>query len=220
MSAVQLKSLQFSHAVDSAVNLDYLDEFIKRAELPLSEATSLKDNEKANLLLTMLTPEVKEALQGQSALTNPAHPQLVYDMLRTKFPASESQLVIALGKLRMDESDKAQDYLNSVQRQYVIHQIVLPHTFKEIMDIYIATCPTFVQYCSMQVEMRRNHIMSVGKDVKSIVWSWDDLLKWGRDYDVQRDLMIGVKARHSTRWCSVCTFHEDTNWTEHQCQYC
>ncbi len=44
---------------------DYLDEFIKRAELPLSEATSLKDNEKANLLLTMLTPEVKEAPQGQ-----------------------------------------------------------------------------------------------------------------------------------------------------------
>ncbi len=52
-------------------------------------------------------------------------------MLRTKFPASESQLVIAPGKLRMDESDKAQDYLNSVQRQYVIHQIVLPHTFKK-----------------------------------------------------------------------------------------
>ncbi len=73
---------------------------------------------------------------------------------------------------------------------------MLPHTFKEIMDIYLATCPTFVEYCSMQVEMRKHHVMSVGNDVKSIIWSWDDLLKWGRDYDVQRDLMNGVKARH------------------------
>lgn len=175
---------------------DYLDEFIKRAELPLSEATHLKENEKANLLLTMLTAEVKEALQGHSALTNPAHPQLVYDMLRGKYPASESQLVIELGRLTMVESDSALEYLNKVQKLYVFHQIVLPHTFKEIMDIYLATSPGFVAYCSQQVEMREHQVLSVGKDVRSIQYSWDDLLKWGRKYDVNRDLMTGVKARH------------------------
>ena len=175
---------------------DYLDEFIKRAELPLSEATHLKENEKANLLLTMLTAEVKEALQGHSALTNPAHPQLVYDMLRAKYPASESQLVIALGKLGMVESDSALEYLNQVQRLYVFHQILLPHTFKEVMDIYLATSPGFVAYCNQQVEMREHQALSSGQDVRSIKYTWDDLLKWGRKYDVNRDLMTGVKARH------------------------
>ena len=94
------------------------------------------------------------------------------------------------------ESDKAMDFLNKVQKLYVFHQIVLPHTFKEIMDIYLATSPSFVAYCAQQVQLKEHHHMSIGKDVKSIRYTWDDMLKWGQDYDMQRDVMIGVKARH------------------------
>ncbi len=186
-----VKGLQLLFSPD-----DYLDEFIRRAEKPLAKATSLDEDEKADLLLTMLAPEVKKALQGQSALTNPARPQLVYDMLRAKFPANDGQLRIALAKTRMLESGKALDFLENVQRLFVTHQIVLPNTHKELMDIYIQACPTFVEYCTMKVSLREHHATSTGMDVKAIVYCWDDLLKWGQAYDVQRDLMNGVKARH------------------------
>ncbi len=72
----------------------------------------------------MLTPGVKQTLQGQSALTNPAHPQLVYDWLRAKYPAAQGQLVVALGKTCMLESEKAMDFLMKIQKLYATHHSI------------------------------------------------------------------------------------------------
>ena len=127
---------------------DYLDDFIVRTDRCFRRgAAYLDDCEKAELLLTMLTSEVKQRLIGRKALVTPENPEQVYDMLRHEFPPRHGQCLLDLEALTMHEEESAIDFVQKAQMVYVQNQVPLPNVRSSIMSVYMRGTIGFIKHC-------------------------------------------------------------------------
>ena len=174
---------------------DYLDHFILQVSAAFVKTPQLDDGDRADLIITMLSPEVKQRCAGKSALISPGSPKDVFDMLRLEFRPRPEQCLIDLTALVMSEKEGAITFVQRARDIYVKNQVALPRSHTELMGVYMKGSAGFIKHCQNAYSMA----VSVAgvKPGTDLNLNWDQLQDWAREHDQSRAVMTGIRSSRS-----------------------
>ncbi len=174
---------------------DYLEDFIRRLEMPLRRARHVPSDEQAECIPSMLSHEVKARCAGNSALLQPKSPDQIYQMLRVEFPARDDHLLIDLQDQQMADTETAVDFMQRAQQIFVRHQVTLPATHDKCMMVYMRGSQSFVRHVADDFKQRMLMARQVGQNPTAVRFGWAELQALARDFDAERALFKGLKSR-------------------------
>ena len=171
---------------------DYLDGFVKKVEKPLSRALQLDPDEKADLLVAMLTKDVKDRLMGRQALITPTDFEQVFAMLREEFSTRYDQLLLDLRGLTMASDETLVAFVQRAQKAYVQNQMPLPTTQADLMRVWIQGTAQFIKTFPDELRTRKAVAQHIGLLDKPAL-GWDE--NWARLHDSLRQVMSEVSRK-------------------------
>ena len=174
---------------------DYLLTFKERATKHLKRADLLEEDEKADVVLTMLQSDVKKRLTGSKFLVNPSSPEEIFEGLETAFPSNTQQLSLDISSISQDTQESAVEYLERAQTLHVQNQVPLPETADDCARIWMNGKKNFISFCQEALRMR---IFNAKMNTTKLVFNWGDFQALARDFDSSTTLMAKVSNKHRT----------------------
>ena len=174
----------------------YLVDFQAQVENALRKCPHLDEDEKAELILPMLSPEVKNKLEGVSSMLIPKGPEVVMDALKSAYPARVLDLNFKLDQLEMPEQMTATEFVAKAQLAHQQCQVRLPRVYSRIQSIYAKASVAFMQACQQADQMIKSHRKLTGQPVADDYdMPWDDFRKLADAFDSDRAVTAAIRSK-------------------------
>ena len=189
-----IESLQLRFTLNS-----YLEDFVQSTEDAFKQHPILDDVDKAGILRPMISSEVKAKLEGDRRLITPTSPEVLYNMLRSRFPCNVAQMELDLSNMHQSADESATDFLDRVRQSHFVNQVRLPEMYSQQLKVITRCTEGFSDRVNADIRMKKTLMRRQGH-LHDFPTPWSDLQDLAIEYD--RDDTINKQRRRSTRGMS------------------
>ena len=164
-----IESLQLRFTLNS-----YLEDFVQSTEDAFKQHPILDDVDKAGILRPMISSEVKAKLEGDRRLITPTSPEVLYNMLRSRFPCNVAQMELDLSNMHQSADESATDFLDRVRQSHFVNQVRLPEMYSQQLKVITRCTEGFSDRVNADIRMKKTLMRRQGR-LHDFPTPWSDL---------------------------------------------
>lgn len=178
----------------------YLGRWKASVMVQMNKCNYIPEDEKASMLLTMLTNVIRDRVQSRMSTDTPSSMDQIWTILHSLYPANPAELQLKMQNFQMEDNETASAFVQRAFDLYRSCQVDLPTKHSGMVAIYMKSSTFFIKHMSELNRLRKSLMRSEpGGVTQDYDYSWTEFQTAAHEFDMECSMYNNHRSSRNRR---------------------